>query len=198
VIGPALINGHCGELLICLVSKYTMHRPVAREIALATILAVLTTGLFRCWLIYPILKHMTTNQARFLAMLAAALFGAVSAFLGLRTYICAPAVFVGLISSGIWLSLFPPMRDVATSFVSEFHSYLELFWREISASPSRRRSATLLLRALCAKPATRRARLRNVAREGIVPSPDLVGEIHNGSNGTLYIVILLYNTLGLR
>lgn len=108
-----------------------MHRPVAREIALATILAVLTTGLFRCWLIYPILKHMTTNQARFLAMLAAALFGAASAFLGLRTYICAPAVFVGLISSGIWLSLFPPMRDVATSFVSEFHSYLELFWREI-------------------------------------------------------------------
>lgn len=108
-----------------------MHRPVAREIALATILAVLTTGLFRCWLIYPILKDMTINQARFLAMLAAVLFGAASAFLGLRTYICAPAVFVGLISSGIWLSLFPPMRDVATSFVSEFHSYLELFWREI-------------------------------------------------------------------
>lgn len=108
-----------------------MPKSLTRELVLATILAVLTAFLFRCWLIYPILKYMTINQARCFAIFVAVFLGAASGLLRLQTYTSACAIFVGLIASGIWLSLFPPMHDVATSFVSEFHSYLELFWREI-------------------------------------------------------------------
>src|SRR5262245_46868238 len=108
-----------------------MRRTLAREIAIAAILVILTTFLHGAWLIYPLLKYMTKNDARLVAILVALLLGAASALVCLRADICALAVFAGLMGAGVWLSFFPPMHDVALRVFSEFEIYLQLFWREL-------------------------------------------------------------------
>src|SRR5262249_5868976 len=112
------------------VSNYLMRQKITREIALAAILAILTTFLHRAWLIYLILTYIPTKQARYLAMGVAFFLGAIAGFLRLRIYLCAMAIGAGLLIGGTWAAAWAP-HDIRTTLLADLQSYLEPFWREL-------------------------------------------------------------------
>jgi hypothetical protein len=108
-----------------------MDRIIMRELALASVFAVLTSVIYRFWLTYPILRVITVGQWRILAILAAGILGAAAGLVRLRSYFFVLAVAAGLSLGGAWAGLSAP-HDVATSFLGEFASHLRIFGREVA------------------------------------------------------------------
>lgn len=103
---------------------------IARASVLAITFCVLIGVLYRYWLIYPILQHLTIAQWRLLATVIVAMIGAISAVLRLGTLTFTPIVAVGLLAGGTWASMSAP-HDIRTTLAMDFMSHLEALWGDV-------------------------------------------------------------------
>ena len=111
--------------------QYLMRRLLARELFLATILAVFTAVLYRYWLIFPILQYLAITRWRLVALLVAVILGSLAALLRIRTYFCGGAVLTALLFGGALTFLFLPVHDVRTTFFEQFVSHFSSLWRDV-------------------------------------------------------------------
>jgi hypothetical protein len=106
-----------------------MRRILARELALAFVLAILIAILYRSWLIHPILKYMTLWQARMLALFVGVILAGTSGLLRLSPRTCTLAFMVGLLAGGTWGAMFRLLGS--PDLLSGFGWHLRFMWREV-------------------------------------------------------------------
>ncbi len=105
--------------------------PSSRRAVINTLItAALISILYRYWLVTPVLKYLSINRWRLIAIVVAAASGCVLFRLRFSVPALACGSMAGLLIGGTWAAWQAP-NYVTISVSAAFASHLESFWREV-------------------------------------------------------------------